>query len=188
MQECAASVPLGVVVRRTRGATRWAPWAWRVAGVLPGAEDAEWRELRREADAVEFHAATVPMELWTSETEAYLTGLSARAPSVYVVMREAAGGDPERGIEIVLATASPYEAQDYMDSGEEIVERVPMPEGLAAFVRDFAAEHHREEGFVKRVRDDARKKRAETGKGDPRIRQMSDVYRAPRGAGGMRAP
>lgn len=187
MLECAASVPLGIVVRRTRGATRWARWTWSVVGVLPGAEDAEWRELRREADSVEFHAATAPMELWTSETEAYLTGLSAQVPSVYVVMREAADGDPERGVEIVLVTASPYEAQDYMDSGEEIVERVPMPEGLAAFVRDFAAEHHQEEGFVKRRRDDARTRRAETGKGDPRIRQMSDVYRAPRGAGGARA-
>ena len=43
----------------------------------------------------------------------------------------------EKDLEVVLATASPYEAQDYTDSGEEIVEKVMMPPGLVAWVRDF---------------------------------------------------
>lgn len=129
---------------------------------------------------IEYHAATVQLELWASETEAYLAGLSARVPAVYVVMRETGGDDTAQGVEIVLATASPYEAQDYLDSGEEIVEQVPMPEGLVAFVRDFVAVHHREEAFVKRRRDGRRGDLVEDGRGDPRIRQMSDVYRAPR--------
>ncbi|MDE0408553.1 MAG: DUF3305 domain-containing protein, partial [Alphaproteobacteria bacterium] len=38
------------------------------------------------------------------------------------------------------------------------------------------------EPFVKRQRDRRRVDLAEDGKGDPRIRQMSDVYRAPRRA------
>ena len=28
---------------------------------------------------------------------------------------------------IILVTASPFEAQDYCDTGEELVEKVPMP-------------------------------------------------------------
>ncbi len=173
-------MPLGIVIRKSPGVTRWARWTWRVVGVLPGAGEADWRELRREGDVCEYHAATVPMELWASDTEAYLSGLSARVPAVYVVMREATESDAEHAIEVVLATASPYEAQDYMDSGEEIVEQVPMPEGLAAIVRDFVDLHHQDEDFVKRQRDDRKTGRAEDGKGDPRIRQLSDVYRTPR--------
>ncbi|MEM7615667.1 MAG: DUF3305 domain-containing protein, partial [Pseudomonadota bacterium] len=74
---------------------------------------------------------------------------------------------------------------DYQDSGEEIVEPVPMPEALVAWIRDFAQEHHEEEVFVKRRRDRKRVDLTEDGKGDPRIQQTSDVYRAPRRKGGL---
>ncbi len=178
----AATLPLGVVIRRSPGVTRWARWAWKAVAVLPGAGAAAWRELRREGESVEYHAATVPLELWASDTEAYRTNLAARTPMVYVVMRPPAL--PADGPAMVLATASPFEAQDYMDSGEELVEPVPMPAGLAAFVSDFVARHHEEEAFVKRRRDRTRVDLTEDGRGDPRIRQMSDVYRAPRRAGG----
>jgi len=179
----ALSLPLGVVIRRSPAASRWARWSWTVADVLPGAGPAEWRELRRDGETVEYHAATVPLEFWPADAEAYLTGLSARAPAVYVVMRRTAEPDAAHELEVVLATASPYEAQDYMDSGEEIVEQAPMSEGLIAVVRDFVERHREDEAFVKRQRDKRRTGPAQDGKGDPRIRQMSDVYRAPGRAG-----
>jgi hypothetical protein len=98
-----------------------------------------------------------------------------------VVLREAdaadAGAPP---FDVLLVTASPYEGQDYADSGEELVEKVPMSEGLIAWVRDFVLEHHQDEEFVKRRRDRKRVDLVEDGKGDARIRQASDVYRAPR--------
>lgn len=178
------SVPLGVVIRRSPGVTRWARWSWRVVGVLPGAGEAAWRELRREGETVEYHAATVAMELWASDTEAYLAELSTETPAVYVVLRESE--DAENGLEVLLATASPYEAQDYLDSGEEIVEQVAMPDPLAALVRAFVAEHHEDEEFVKRRRDNRKAGEDEDGRGDPRIRQLTDVYRAPRRPGGER--
>ena len=184
MRPSEVAVPLGVVIRRSPGVTRWARWTWRVVGVLPGAGEAEWRELRREGETVEYHAATVRMELWPSDTEAYLAELTTDAPSVYVVLREAEEGEYE--VEVLLATASPYEAQDYLDSGEEIVEQVAMPDGLEALVREFVAEHHEDEEFVKRRRDNRKAGEAEDGRGDPRIRQMTDVYRAPRRNSGER--
>lgn len=179
MRKPPVQVPLGIVLRKTPGVTRWARWAWKAVAVLPGAGPADWRELRREGCSVEYHAATVPMDLWPSDTEAYLTGLSARVPTVGIVMRE--GGDGPEGLDVVLATASPYETQDYLDSGEEIVELVPMPEGLVALVRDFCTTHHEEEVFVKRKRDKQRIDTKEDGIGDARIRQLADVYRAPTG-------
>ena len=169
-------MPLGIVLRRVPGVTRWVRHVWKAVAVLPGAQDASWRELRRDGDAVEYHAATVPLELFRTDTEAYLHGLSAKTPSIYVVMRESGGEDL---LEIVLATASPYEAQDYADTGEELVEKVPMPEGLVAWIRDFIHLHHEDEVFVKRRRNKARVDLKEDGKGDARIRQTADVYRAP---------
>lgn len=171
-------MPLGVVVRKMPGVTRWAQWTWRAVAVLPGAGPADWVELRREGAAVEYHAATLPLTLWAAEAEAYLSNLADTEPSVYLVLRDEADG--ETPLNAVLVTASPFEGQDYADTGEEIVEKIPMTEGLVAWVRDFALEHHREETFVKRKRDKKRVDLTEDGKGDPRIRQVSDVYRAPK--------
>lgn len=180
MRQAPVSLPLGIVVRRTPSVSRWAPWAYKAVSVIPGAADASWQVLREEGDVTEYHAATVPLELWHTDTEAYLTGLSARVPAIGVVMRE--DDDPENPhpYEVLLATASPYECQDYADSGEELLELVPMPEGLVALIRDFVEEHHEEEVFVKRRRDKKRVDEVEDGRGDARISQLTDVYRAPR--------
>ncbi|WP_380058029.1 DUF3305 domain-containing protein [Falsihalocynthiibacter sp. SS001] len=170
------AIQLGVVVRRLPGATRWRKYAWKAIGVMPGAPDAQWRELRREGDAVEYHAATRPLEVYHTDTEAYLAGLGARDPSIYLVMRESFGEHP---LEVLLVTASPYEAQDFADNGEDIVEKVPMPDGVVAWLRDFIEAHHSDEAFVKRRRNKSRVDQVEDGIGDPRITQLTDVYRAP---------
>ena len=170
------SMALGIVIRKVPGVTRWVEHVWKVVAVLPGAGPENWKVLRRDGEAIEYHAATVPLELFRTDTEAYLHGLSTKIPSIYVVMRDGVGVDP---LDVVLATASPYEAQDYADTGEELVEKVPMPEGLVAWIRDYIEEHHEDEVFVKRRRDKSRIDLTENGIGDARIRQVSDVYRAP---------
>lgn len=174
-------IPVGVVIRKTPGATRWAKWNWAAVSLLPGAGPANWVQLRREGNVSEYHAATLTLTLWATDTEAYMANLSDAQPSLYVVMRQTGVG--ETPFELMLVTASPYEGQDYADNGEDIVEKVPMPDGLIAWIRDFARAHHEDEVFVKRRRDKARIDLLEHGKGDARIRQASDVYRAPtRGA------
>lgn len=171
-------MPLGIVIRREPGVTRWAKHIWKAVAVLPGAGEAHWKELRRDGEVVEYHAATLTLELHRTDTEAYLHGLSAKVPSVYVVMRD---GETEAPLDMVLATASPYEAQDYADTGEELVEKVAMPEGLVAWIRDFVNAHHEDDVFIKRRRDKSRVDKKEDGIGDARIRQLADVYRAPSG-------
>lgn len=170
-------MPLGIVIRRTPGVTRWAKWSWKVAAVLPAAGPADWQLLREEAGASEFHAATLPLELHRAEAEAYMQGLTAEPPCVYVIMRDS--DDADRPLEVTLVTASPFEAQDYADNGEDLVERVPMPAGLVAWVREFTLSHFKEEEFKKRRRDKRTVGDAEDGIGDPRIAQMTDVYRSP---------
>lgn len=172
------TLPLGIVLRKSPGVTRWARWVWKAVAVLPGAGPASWRELRRDGDVVEYHAATVPLELWRTDTEAYRTELSTKIPSIYVVMRETP--DVPQGLEVVLATASPFDGQDYADNGEDIVELVPMPPALIALLEDWIEQHHVEEKFIKRQRDKKRFDLSEDGIGDARILQTTDVYRAPR--------
>lgn len=169
-------MPIGVVMRRTPGVTRWAKWAWRAVAILPGAGPADWRELRREGDAVDYHATTLTLELYKAETEAYLHGITAREPSVYVIMRPVLGPHP---FDMVLVTASPYEAQDYNDNGEDVVEKIPMPPGLLAWVGVFVERFHHEEEFVKRRRDRAKTDGRQDGIGDPRISTEGDVYASP---------
>jgi len=168
---------MGVVVRRLPGVTRWAKWVWKPVSVLPGAGPAEWQILRVEGDAVEYHAATVPLELYRTDTEAYLTALSEKIPSLYIVLRESETS--RYPMEVLLVTASPYEGQDYADTGEEIVEKVPMPPGVIAWIGEFIREHHEDERFIKRQRDKTRIDKVEDGVGDARIHQLSDVYRTP---------
>lgn len=170
------TIPVGVVIRRTPGATRWARWHWTASAVLPGAGPADWKELRRDGEVVEYHAATLMLELHGADTEAYLHGLTAEVPSIYVIMRAA---DGDNALEVTLVTASPYEAQDYTDSGEEIVEKVPMPLGLKAWVQDFVDQFHHEVPFVKRKRDKQQIDLVQDGIGDPRIRKDADIYASP---------
>ncbi len=171
------TMPLGIIVRRSPGVSRWADFSWKAIAVLPGARQANWHVLRRQGDITEFHAATVTLELHGAETDAYLHGLGATPPGVYVVFSRS--GQTRRPFDVLLVTASPYEAQDYIDSGEELVEKVPMPEGLVAWVRDFANAHHKDVAFKKRRRDRQKIDAVQDGVGDPRIVQTTDVYRSP---------
>lgn len=176
------SIPLGIVIRRSPGVTRWAKWTWKAIAVLPGAGPADWHQIRCGNGVTDYHAATVELVLYRSDTEAYLTGISTRKPSVYVVMREAVEAGAKQDIEVLLATVSPYDAQDYADSGEEIIELVAMPEGLIDWIKLFIETHHEDEAFIKRRRDKSRVDLVEDGVGDARIAQLTDVYRVPRNA------
>ncbi len=174
----AETIPVGIVMGRTAGVTRWVKWAWKALAVLPGAGPAEWKLLREEGAVSEFHAGTRPLTLFRSDTEAYVHELGSREPSVYVILRRRSAA-ADAGLDLVLVTASPYEAQDYADSGEEIVEKVAMPQGMRDWVRSFVMRHHEEEAFIKRRRDRTKVDGDQDGIGDARIVQTTDVYRAP---------
>lgn len=170
------TLPMGVVMRRTPGVTRWAKWAWSVTDVLPGAGPASWKELARTGEATLFHAATLPLTLYPSDTEAYRVELQSEQPSLYVALR---AGDGDWPLVPAAVTASPYEGQDYGDSSEDVVERIAMPPGMVAWIAEFIERHHEDEVFVKRQRSKSRVDQVQHGIGDARIAQASDVYRAP---------
>lgn len=176
-------LPVGAVVRRSPGVTRWAREIWTPVAVIPGAPEAFWKELVREGETVDYHAATVTMELFRADVEGYLVSLNMTEPSVWIIMDRDQSNESPSGWFVSAITASAFEAQGALDSGESIVEPVPIPESVAAWIKDFVDLHYIEEPFKKRRRDKQRVDGIEDGKGDARIRQESDVFRAPSSIG-----
>jgi hypothetical protein len=170
---------VGAVVRRSPGVTRWVKEIWKPVAVIPGAPDAFWKELIREENVVDYHAGTVTMELFRADVEGYLVSLNMAVPSIWIIMDRDVTSQSPSGWVLSTITASAHEALDALDSGESIVEAVPIPESMAAWIKEFIDMHYIEEPFKKRRRDEVRVDGAEDAKGDPRIRQESDVYRAP---------
>jgi len=170
---------IGAVVRRTPGVTQWAREIWKPVAVFAGAPDAFWKELVRDGEVVDYHAGTVQMELYRADVEGYLVSLNMAVPSVWVIMDRDQTSKSPSGWVLSTVTASAHEALDALDSGESIVEAVPIPDSLAAWIKEFIDLHYIEEPFKKRRRDEIDVEGVEDGKGDPRIRQQSDVYRAP---------
>ncbi len=152
-----ADLPLGVVVERRAIDHPWQKWRWRPVAVIPGAPPppaaGQWTVLAQGEGWARFHAGTLPLGLHRRETEAYRTNLSARQPVVFVVLRPQEDAPSERAYRPVAVTASPYEAQDHLDGGDDLVEGVPMPDEVVAWVQGFIDRHHVDEPFRKRRRE-----------------------------------
>ncbi|MDH3661016.1 MAG: DUF3305 domain-containing protein [Alphaproteobacteria bacterium] len=147
------SMPVGIVVERRELQNRWQKVAWKPIGVLPGAGLIEAKKvLLRGEGWAHFHMATLPLELHRKETLAYKTNLNDRSPRLYVVLRTIDEPAAEDEIVPFLVTASPFQAQDYLDSGNDIVEGVTMPDAIIAWIGAFCDHHHVDEPFKKRKR------------------------------------
>jgi hypothetical protein len=146
-----AHIRVGVVVARERIAQPWEEFAWRpVEVVFPAPAEDRCVLMRKTEHATYYFLGTTDIELHRKETTGYLENLSSDAPSLYVVARRTPETEPP--LQLHLVTASPTEGQAYAEGGDDILEPVAMPAGIAELVAMFAAEHHVEEKFIKRVR------------------------------------
>ena len=102
----------------------------------------------------------------TLATDDYEIGLDV-LPSVFVVLRPDEEDETDHDVVPFLVTACPYEAESYIESGDEIVEGVPMPDVVLAWLEDFVETHHVEETFKNRKRKpyDPRKGGFDQGRG-----------------------
>jgi len=180
------SLPLGVVLEWKKVENPWKDHDWRPVAVVPGAGPldpaGEWKELRSGEDWKHFHCGTLTLQLFRKETEGYKLNLSQTPPRVFVVLRTDDDGETEHDVLPFLVTACPYEAQDYLDSGEEIVEAVTMPEAVVAFVQAFIDEHHVDEPFKKRKRLPHDPRKESFARPDPERPQRSRVLGGRRGS------
>jgi len=151
--DTSVAIPLGVILTRKQPTNAWADPVWRASGVMldipPGPE---WRELAQGEGYMQCLTTRAQLELFRKETEAYIANIESREPALYIVLRE--GERDDVPVEVHLVTASPFEAQDYMDSSEETVERVSVPDPLLEMIGEFIDAHHVEEEFRKRKRDE----------------------------------
>jgi len=154
VDEREASIPLGIVVEKRKSSHPWADWIWKPVSVFMNApERAKWEEMRRTDEAVQYHAGTLFLQLHRKDTEALRSNLMLEQSVLYVVLQEDENATQEFPFTPHVVTASAYEAQDLEDAGDDIVEKVAMPETVAAFIQAFVEEHHVEEKFIKRKRD-----------------------------------
>ncbi len=146
---------VGIVIERRDIDSRWQDYSYQPVAAFPGAppKDAyeEWIELRSGEGWTHFHAATMPIELFRTDTEAYKVNLSNVAPYVYIVLSPGEeADDPEMVVHLV--TVDPYEAEAYTEDTEQLVEGVPMQPEIVAWVKRFCDTHHKDVPFKKRKR------------------------------------
>ena len=158
------SMPVGIIAERRRLDHPWADHSWRPVAVVPGLKAPVERRVIESGDGWQrFLLGCLTVTLHRKETEAYIQNLTSTRPAVFIMLQQEED-DPEIEVRAVLATASPYDAQDYLDSGEDIVEAVPMPEEMVAWLEDFIAAHHVDEAFKKRKRQNFREETPLFGK------------------------
>ncbi len=152
---------VGIVVERRDIDNPWEDHCWAAVAVIPGAaelagedgageEDGNWRVLDQAPGVVRYFAGTLPIEIHRRETEGYHLNLANDPPVVYVVLRY--DDDAPHGIEPFMATVCPFEAQLLLDGDEDLVEPVPMPGEVVAWLENFTATHHVDEPLHKRKR------------------------------------
>ncbi len=146
------TVPICVILSCDAVDSLWAEHIWRPVSVILDAPEGVNGKIREAGDGwTHYFMESDPLELHRMDAEAYKAGLQqADKISLWVVLQD--DDDPEASIpySVQLVTASPYEAQDYLDSGELIVEAVDMPEVLRAFIQEFVDQCPDDEKFIKR--------------------------------------
>lgn len=129
----------------------WCDGTWRVTSVLPGPADVvPWTVLHQDARKRRYFAGNAELFLYPLETETLKQNVEGPAPSVYVFLRRAASPP---GMSLAGATVCTGEAGAHTDAGSDLVEAVPMPAAIQAWVSDFAARHHQERPEYRRQRD-----------------------------------
>ena len=148
-----AEIPVGVVVERRKAESPWIDFTWRAVTVLAGEPaTAPWTKLTGNDAAASFYAGGARVAFYPSHTALYRDNLATAAPSLWVALRPT-GVDPP--YELIAVSADPAEGEGFTQNGDHLVDAVPMPEPIRAFVEAFVAEHHVEQPFYKRKRDRA---------------------------------
>lgn len=148
-----ATLPVGVVVERTKGESQWVDYLWRPLSVLTGIPDTPpWTTLRDDGERTTFYAGAAAIELYRTETENYRANLASGEPLLWVVLRRTESEPP---YEVFAVLADPAEGEAMSEAGDDVVETVAMPDAVQEALAAFIAEHHVERQFVKRKRDRA---------------------------------
>jgi hypothetical protein len=152
--EISESRTIGVVVERRLTGNVWQPERWSAVAVLPGRPDvAPWTVLDEGEGWTRRYAGAAEVVLFASETDNYKHNLDGPQPAIFVILRH--DGSAEPGLRLLGATVDPGEIDAHSDAGDDLIEALPLPPDLAAWMQDFVQRHHVERPFHKRRRDRA---------------------------------
>lgn len=144
---------VAVLAERRPSSSPWAEWSWRVVDVIETAPDLPpWTRLREQDGATLFLAGRAQVWLHPTDTDNYRHNLESRSARIWVVLRPV---EAEPGMALHCVTVDAGEAQNYGDSGADLLESLPLPAFLLEPVLAFVAQHHRDRTFHKRKRDRA---------------------------------
>ena len=147
------TIAVGVVVERSRAASRWSDYLWRPLSVIVGAPvTAPWSKLSDDGEHTCFFAGVADIALHRTETANYQSNLLSEQPLLWVVLRPSETSIP---YELLMVTADPAEGEAMTEAGNNLVDTVSMPLAVQQTLASFVAEHHVERSFSKRERDRA---------------------------------
>ena len=147
------TIAVGVVVERSKAASRWSDYLWRPLSVIVGAPaTAPWSKLSDDGEHTRFFAGVADIALHRTETANYQSNLLSEQPLLWVVLRPSETSMP---YELLMVTADPAEGEAMTEAGNNLVDTVPMPLAVQQTLASFVAEHHVERSFSKRERDRA---------------------------------
>lgn len=153
LMEQVSTLPVAVILERRKIDHPWQSHRWQAVEILAGQPAATpWTQIAAGEGWERYHAGTVELAIYHRETESYKYNLESTNPSVYVVLRPS---NDERGIMLHTAIVGAGEAHAYAETNEDMVEAVPMPDAVRAWVSAFVEAHHVEQVRYKRQRDRA---------------------------------
>ena len=128
--------------------------------------------------------AEASIDIHRAEAEAYAENLQSSDPAIYIVLREGLyddeieESDENSDIDVHLAevSLSPYNIQDYEDSGEDIIKKIPLKGPISDLLEKFVEQHFKPEEFIKRKRDRARIDENVIRGGDQRLKGKNRNY------------
>lgn len=142
---------IGVVAEWQAVESPWCDHRWRVTELLPGAAAAApWTLLSSTPSVRRYFAGNAELLLYPLETDTLKHNIEGPHPAVYVFLRATAA---EPGMDLLGATVCAGEAQAHVDTGSDLVEAVPMPPDILAWVASFVERHHIERAAYRRRRD-----------------------------------
>lgn len=141
-------IRLGIVLVSRKPVSRWATRGFVPEAVLAEVPaTAPGTRLDPPGDVERWYAGARELEFYPGETGHYRDNLAFARPSLWVALRL-----PATEPVAVAMTANPYEGEGLAGDDGLVVEAVPMPGAVQAFVAAYVAEHHVEQPFVKRQR------------------------------------
>ena len=144
-------IPVGVAVERRKANSPWMEAIWRPVAVFDGVPvAAPWTVIDTKTDVTRFYAGPAAIDLYRTETANYRSNLASGSPLLWVILRPT-GGEP--AFELLAVTADPAEGEALTGAGNDLVETVPMAPSIAAAIRAFIEEYHRERPTFRRQRD-----------------------------------